>query len=130
MNDKTTIFGRYSRSNALLVDPPTLGDAMGGATGGGQVGLAPSKIQNVGLGGTHVISPTMVFDANIGFTRQFLGAVYQPDIDLGNFGVNTLHIPGTNGDNVGWRLAGLHFYARRLERHRKLRHRQPIPVPG
>jgi len=30
-NAKTTIFGRYSRSNALLFDPPTLGDAMGGA---------------------------------------------------------------------------------------------------
>lgn len=99
-SDKTTIFGRYSRSNGLLVDPPTLGDAMGGATGGGQVGTAPSKIQSVGLGGTHVISPTVVVDANIGFTRQYLGAVYQPDIDLGNFGVTTLHIPGTNGDKL------------------------------
>ena len=55
-NEKTTIFGRYSRSDALLFDPPTLGDAMGGATGGGQVGEAPSKIQSVGLGGTHTIS--------------------------------------------------------------------------
>src|SRR6266542_799791 len=102
-NAKTTIFGRYSRSNALLFDPPTLGDAMGGATGGGQVGEAPSKIQSVGLGGTHTFSPTLVMDANFGYTRQKLGAVHQPDISLGNFGVNTLHIPGTNGDSV---LAG------------------------
>lgn len=96
-DSKNTLFGRYSRSNALLVDPPTLGDAMGGATGGGQVGLAPSKIQNVGLGGTHLFSPTLVLDANIGYTRQKLGAVYAPDVNLGNFGVNVLGIPGTNG---------------------------------
>jgi len=103
MNSKSTLFGRYSRSNALLVDPPTLGDAMGGATGGGQVGLAPSKIQNVGLGGTHAFSSTLVIDANVGYTRQKLGAVYAPDVDLGNFGVDTLKIPGTNGPT---RLAG------------------------
>jgi hypothetical protein len=102
-NDKTTIFGRYSRSKSLLVDPPTLGQAMGGATGGGQVGEAPSTIQSVGLGGTHVISSTMVLDVNAGYTRQYLGAVYQPDVSLGNFGVTTLHIPGTNGDST---LAG------------------------
>jgi hypothetical protein len=100
VNDKTSIFGRYSRSNALLFDPPTLGDAMGGATGGGQVGQAPSKIQSVGLGGTHTFSPTIVIDGNFGYTRQKLGAVHQPDISLGSFGLNVLHIPGTNGDAV------------------------------
>ncbi len=102
-SQKTTIFGRYSRSWATYFDPPTLGDAMGGATGGGQVGTAPSKIQSVGLGGTHTISSTMVFDINLGYTRQKLGAVYDPDVNLGNFGVDTLKIPGTNGPA---RLAG------------------------
>jgi len=102
-NDKTTLFGRYSRSKALLFDPPTLGDAMGGATGGGQVGEAPSKIQSAGLGGTYAISSTMVIDANAGYTRQVLGAVHEPDIGLGRFGIDTLHIPGTNGDD---RLSG------------------------
>jgi hypothetical protein len=99
-SDKTTFFGRYSRSTALLVDPPTLGDAMGGATGGGQVGEAPSTIQSVGLGATHVISTNMVIDANVGYTRQYLGALYAPDTNLGNFGVNVLRIPGTNGDQL------------------------------
>lgn len=102
-SQKTTLFGRYSRSKSLLFDPPTLGDAMGGATGGGQVGEAPSTIQNAGLGGTYTFSPTIVLDANFGYTRQFLGAVHQPDINLGNFGLTTLGIPGTNGDDV---LAG------------------------
>jgi hypothetical protein len=97
-NDKTTVFGRYSISQSNLTDPPVLGEAMGGATGGEQVGTAPSRIQSVGLGGTYTISPTMVMDANAGYTRQRLGATYAPDLDLGNFGVSTLHIPGTNGD--------------------------------
>ncbi len=102
-SDKMTLFGRYSRSESLLFDPPTFGAAMGGATGGGQVGQAPSTIQNGGLGGTYTFTPTIVLDANFGYTRQYLGAVHQPDIDLGNFGLTVLGIPGTNGDSV---LAG------------------------
>jgi len=97
-NNRTTVFGRYSFSQAMLFDPPTLGDAMGGATGGGQVGQAPSRIQNVGLGGTYGITHAMLIDANIGFTRQRLGATHAPDLDLGNFGLDVLKIPGTNGD--------------------------------
>jgi len=97
-SEKFTLFGRYSRSKSLLFDPPTLGDAMGGATGGGQVGEAPSTIQNAGLGGTYTFAPTVVLDANFGYTRQYLGAVHQPDINLGNFGLTVLGIPGTNGD--------------------------------
>lgn len=98
VNDTTTLFGRYSISPTEYVDPPVLGLAMGGATGGGQVGTAPSRIQNVGLGGTHTLSSTIVFDVNAGFTRQRLGATYAPDLDLGNFGQTGLKIPGTNGD--------------------------------
>lgn len=97
-NNRMTIFGRYSISQALLFDPPTLGDAMGGATGGGQVGEAPSRIQNVGLGGTYSISSSMLLDANAAYTRQRLGATHTPDLDLGKFGTDVLKIPGTNGD--------------------------------
>ncbi len=98
VNDRTNIFGRYSISPTSYFDPPVLGLAMGGATGGGQVGTAPSRIQNVGVGGSYTISPTMLVDVNAGFTRQRLGATYAPDLDLGNYGVTGLHIPGTNGD--------------------------------
>ena len=98
-SERLAIFGRYSISPTTFVDPPVLGLAMGGATGGGQVGTAPSRIQNVGLGGTYTISPTMILDINGGYTRQRLGATYAPDLDLGNYGITGLHIPGTNGDN-------------------------------
>jgi hypothetical protein len=33
------------------------------------------------------VFPTVVLDANFGYTRQYLGAVHQPDIDAGNFGL-------------------------------------------
>jgi hypothetical protein len=98
-NNKLTIFGRYSISRTVLFDPPVLGDAMGGASGGGQVGQAPSRIQNFGLGGTYTLSARMLLDANFGYTRQRLGAQHAPDLDLGNYGVDVLKIPGTNGDN-------------------------------
>jgi hypothetical protein len=99
-SERMNIFGRYSISPTQYFDPPRLGDAMGGATGGGQLGTAPSRIQNVGLGGTYTISPTMLVDMNAGFTRQRLGATYDGDLGLGNFGANTLHIPGSNGDTA------------------------------
>jgi hypothetical protein len=98
-NSAMTIFGRYSISQSTLFDPPILGDAMGGATGGGQVGQAPSRIQSVGLGGTYTLSARMLLDVNFGYTRQRLGAEHAPDLDLGNYGVDVLKIPGTNGDS-------------------------------
>jgi hypothetical protein len=97
--EKATVFGRYSISRTELFDPPFLGDALGGATGGGQLGFAPSRIQSVGLGGTYTLSSSMVIDVNAGYTRQRLGAEHAPDLDLGNFGVDTLKIPGANGDS-------------------------------
>ena len=98
-SQRLAIFGRYSISPTTFVDPPLLGLALGGATGGGQLGTAPSRIQNIGLGGTYTISPTMILDINGGYTRQRLGATYAPDLDLGNYGQTGLHIPGTNGSS-------------------------------
>ncbi len=95
---KSTIFGRYSISPTELFDPPALGKALGGATGGGQLGTAPSRIQSVGLGGTYSITPSVLVDMNGAYTRQRLGATYADDLDLGNFGLDVLKIPGTNGD--------------------------------
>jgi hypothetical protein len=92
---KSTVFGRYSLSQSYIFDPPALGKAEGDATNGGQLGNAYSRIQNVGLGGTYSITATMLADANLGFTRQRINA---QALDIGsNFGLDTLHIPGTNG---------------------------------
>ena len=90
---KTTLFGRYSLSKTLVFDPPLLGDAIGDATNGGQLGDAPGLIQSVGLGATHAFTPSLLLDWNFGFTRQRLGSTF--DLTSAK-GINDLHIPGTN----------------------------------
>src|SRR4029079_14799543 len=46
-------------------------------------------------GVTYTVSPSMLIDANVGYTHQKLGA---ENVDIGtNFGLDVLHIPGTNG---------------------------------
>src|SRR5215213_8047654 len=92
---KLTLFGRYSRSPTLIVDPPIFGEISGPALNGGQLGTAPGLINVFGLGATYTFSPTVVLDANVGYTRQRLGA---EGFDIvTNFGLNVLQIPGTNG---------------------------------
>lgn len=92
-NQNSTVFGRYSFSKTLVYDPPLLGDAVGDATNGGQLGEAPGLVQSVGLGATHAFSPTLLFDWNFGFTRQRLGSTF----DLTSpKGTDDLKIPGTN----------------------------------
>jgi hypothetical protein len=92
---KYTLFGRYSRSPALIIDPPIFGEVSGPALNGGQLGTAPSLINVIGIGGTYTFSPNLVLDWNVGYTRQNLGA---QGFDIkSNFGLDVLQIPGTNG---------------------------------
>jgi len=92
-NSKSTVFGRYSFSKSLVLDPPLLGDAIGDATNGGQLGNAPGLVQSVGLGTTYTFTPTLLLDWNFGFTRQRLGSTF--DLTSAK-GLNDLKIPGTN----------------------------------
>jgi hypothetical protein len=92
--EKSTMFVRYSFSPSNIFDPPSLGPAGGDALGGGQPGRAPGRIQSAAVGGTYTLTPNILLDGNIGFTRQRLGAE-NIDIDK-NYGLE-LGIPGTNG---------------------------------
>jgi hypothetical protein len=95
VSDKLTLFGRYSRSPTIIIDPPIFGEVSGPALNGGQLGTAPGLINVLGIGGTYTFNPSVVLDANIGYTRQRLGA---EGFDIvSNFGLNVLKIPGTNG---------------------------------
>jgi hypothetical protein len=90
-----TLFGRYSISPTLIIDPPIFGEVSGPALNGGQLGTAPGRIQVIGFGGTYTFNPRVVLDANIGYTRQRIGA---EGFDIvSNFGLDVLKIPGTNG---------------------------------
>jgi len=95
--EKASVFARYSFSPSDIFDPPSLDKALGDALTGGQPGNAPGLIQTAAIGGTYTISPRLLFDGNVGFTRQRISA---ENIDIGkNFGLDELKIPGTNGSD-------------------------------
>src|ERR1044071_6403750 len=100
-SDRFTLFARYSISPTNIIEPPILAEAGGDALNGGQNGTAPGRVQIAGAGVTYTFSPTVILDANVGYTRQRLGA---ENFDIeSNFGLDVLKIPGTNG---GDRLQG------------------------
>ncbi|HEX4155461.1 MAG TPA: TonB-dependent receptor [Acidobacteriaceae bacterium] len=101
-SDRTSIFGRYSIEPFTVLDPQELGAAGGGTFDGGQPGLGAGRIQNVGLGFSHVLTSNLVIDGDAGYTRQVTGAQSAIDIADGDFGVNTLKIPGTNGPGINY----------------------------
>ena len=107
--DSTSIFGRYSVEPFTVTDPQTLGAAGGATFDGGQPGAASGRIQNVGLGVSHIITPRLVVDADFGYTRQVTGAQSSIDIADGDYGLNVLKIPGTNG--VGPNYVGQPVFA-------------------
>ena len=65
-SDKTSIFGRYSIEPYTLTDPQIFGAAGGAAVDGGQPGQSAGRIQNVGLGASHVITSNLVVDMDFG----------------------------------------------------------------
>jgi hypothetical protein len=96
-SQNTTVFGKFAIEPFTVSDPQELGAAGGGTFDGGQPGAASGRILNVGLGASHVLTPNLVLDADFGYTRQRTGAQSAIDIADGNFGLNVLQIPGTNG---------------------------------
>jgi len=101
--DKAMIWGRYSFSPVDIVAPFVLGAAEGDAFGGGNPVNAGGLVQTTATGFTDTISPTLLLDGNVGYTRQSIGA--NGDEPQGDFGLNTLKIPGTNG--VGTNYQGI-----------------------
>ena len=98
---KTTFFGHYSFSPDTINDPQMLnlnGGSAGGVTvDGGQPGNATGLVQNIGLNATHLFTSNVLVDADFGFTRQRLED-RSDDIAKGDFGTQTLNIPGTNNN--------------------------------
>ena len=92
---RITLFARYGFSPSKIYDPPTFGKAGGDALNGGQPGNATGLIQNAAVGGTYTVTPAVLIDGNIGFTRLRISGE-NIDIDR-NFGLDVLKIPGTNG---------------------------------
>ncbi len=98
VSDRLSYFGRYSISPHNIYDPPAFGKAIGDPSMGGQLGYALGRTQVAGAGLNYTLSPTLLFDANLGYTRQRLGAE-GPDLGT-NYGLDLLKIPGTNGPSA------------------------------
>jgi hypothetical protein len=92
------IFGKYSVMKALVNCPFSLGPAGGaGLCNGGGAGTAPTLTQLATLGHSWIITPNLLLDGVLGFTRMG-----QHGTD-GFFGQNIgldLGIPGTNGPDI------------------------------
>ena len=94
--DKLMVWGRYSLSPMDIVALLVLGPIAGGdAFGGGNPGHAGGRVQTTAAGFTYTISPTVLVDGNVGYTRQNIGA--NGDEQNGDYGTDVLKIPGTNG---------------------------------
>ena len=93
--DKAAVWGRYSLSPMDIVALLVLGPAGGDAFGGGNPGHAGGRVQTTAAGFTYAVTPSLLVDGNVGYTRQNIGANGDPEDGL--FGLNVLKIPGTNG---------------------------------
>jgi hypothetical protein len=93
--EKAMVWGRYSISPMDILAPLVLGKAGGDAFAGGNPGHAGGRVQTTAAGLTYSFTPTLLVDGNAGYTRQNIGA--NGDQENGLYGLDVLHIPGTNG---------------------------------
>lgn len=89
-----SMFAKYSAMHSVFTGQPSLGDAIGDCACDGGLGNFHSFVQLVTVGHTLTLSPTLVVDGSIGFTRM---SEYGQTPDFGtNIGSDVLGIPGTN----------------------------------
>ncbi|HLJ15368.1 MAG TPA: carboxypeptidase regulatory-like domain-containing protein [Bryobacteraceae bacterium] len=95
-SDKTTLWAKYSAMKALVSDRFSLGPAGGvGMINGGGAGTGNVLMQVGAIGGVHTFTPVFLVDGTIAVSRDPLTLI-GPDSGSA-FGLDTLHIPGTNG---------------------------------
>src|SRR5712664_1627765 len=105
---KHSIFAKYSAMKSVFHGEPSLGQAIGDCACDGGLGNFHSLVQLVTVGHTLTLSPTLVVDGNVGFTRM---SEYGQTPDFGtNIGSDVLGIPGTNNGS-DLRSSGIPFFA-------------------
>ncbi len=99
INDRSSLFGKYSIMDATVIGQASLGEAGGtGLVPGGGSGTGHTFVQVAGMGYTRTLTPNWLLDANFGFAR--LGQnVLENDYGT-NYGLDRLGIPGTNGPSL------------------------------
>jgi Carboxypeptidase regulatory-like domain/TonB dependent receptor len=102
-----TIFAKYSAMHSVFHGVPSLGGAIGDCNCDGGLGEFHSFVQLATVGHTWTLSPTLVVDGNVGFTRM---SEYGQTPDFGtNIGLDVLGIPGTNNP-ADKRDSGMPFF--------------------
>src|SRR5205085_11309022 len=96
---KHTIFAKYSAMKSVFHGEPSLGEAIGDCACDGGLGDFHSFVQLITVGHTLTLSPTLVIDGNVGFTRM---SEYGNTPDYGtNIGSDVLGLRGTyNGSDL------------------------------
>jgi len=89
LTPSTQIWAKYSRMGANVTSPQAFLGYSGDLTGDTTVNMTT-------VGNTWTINPTTVFDATLGISKMNHQS-QESDLQLGNFGLNTLGIPGMNG---------------------------------
>ncbi len=111
--NKHTLFAKYSAMKSVFTGQPSLGKAIGDCACDGGLGNFHSLVQLVTVGHTLTLSPNLVVDGTIGFTRM---SEYGQTPDFGtNIGSDVLGIPGTNNGSdlrsSGFPMFGITGYA-------------------
>ncbi len=92
VNENWRVWGKYSRMDADVTALPAFGRGIGPGIAG-DPGTGETLVQLVTVGTTGTLSPTMLFDANFGWTGMDQSVT---SVDYGNFVGQELGIPGTN----------------------------------
>jgi Carboxypeptidase regulatory-like domain/TonB dependent receptor len=103
-----SVFAKYSAMKSVFHGEPSLGQAIGDCACDGGLGDFHDLVQLVTVGHTLTLSPTLVVDGNVGFTRM---SEYGQTPDFGkNIGSDVLGIPGTNNGS-DLRSSGIPFFS-------------------
>jgi hypothetical protein len=95
-NTAHQIWGKFSYMDAVVDDLTNYLGPDPNATGDGGV----TKVYQATFGQTWTLKPTLLMDMTFGFGRQDQ-TVLGPDFNAGNFGLETLGIPGSNDQGIG-----------------------------
>lgn len=97
-NDRLSI--RYSYQHPTLTDPPIFGIA-GGPANGGFAGTGIQKTTSAGINYTKVLSPTLITELRVGFSR------YRNDAQNSDIDTNASDAIGIKGVNIAKQAGGL-----------------------
>lgn len=113
VTDKLNLGVRFGWLHFYMDDPPAFGALGGpqlGSTGGAE-GIGTGNVFSNTVTANYVVSPRLVVDGYFGYTLQ--DSNQEPPGLSQNVGLDTLHIPGTNGTNPaegGWPAFSISSY--------------------